>query len=46
MQKSRTQIYDELLVIKCQQGDKKAFNELKQLQLQVEELTDRQSAEN
>ena len=28
MQKSRTQIYDELLVIKCQQGDKEAFNEL------------------
>jgi RNA polymerase sigma-70 factor (ECF subfamily) len=28
MQKSRTQIYDELLVIKCQQGDKEAFSEL------------------
>ncbi len=28
MQKSRAQIYDELLVIKCQQGDKEALNEL------------------
>ncbi len=28
MQKSRTQIYDELLVIRCQQGDKEAFGEL------------------
>ena len=28
MQKSRTQLYDELLVIKCQQGDKEAFSEL------------------
>jgi RNA polymerase sigma factor (sigma-70 family) len=28
MQKSRSQIYDELLVIKCQQGDKEAFSEL------------------
>jgi len=28
MRKSRTQIYDELLVIKCQQGDKEAFDEL------------------
>ncbi len=28
MQKSRAQIYDELLVLKCQQGDKQAFEEL------------------
>ena len=28
MRKSRDQIYDELLVIKCQQGDKEAFSEL------------------
>ena len=28
MRKSRSQIYDELLVIKCQQGDKDAFDEL------------------
>jgi RNA polymerase sigma-70 factor (ECF subfamily) len=28
MRKSRNQIYDELLVIKCQQGDKDAFDEL------------------
>jgi len=28
MRKSRTQIYDELLVVKCQQGDTDAFNEL------------------
>ena len=28
MKKSRDQIYDELLVIKCQQGDKEAFEEL------------------
>jgi len=28
MRKSRSQIYDELLVIKCQQGDKEAFDEL------------------
>jgi len=28
MPKSRTQIYDELIVIKCQQGDAKAFGEL------------------
>lgn len=28
MRKSRTQIYDELLVIKCRQGDKDAFEEL------------------
>ena len=28
MRKSRTQIYDELLVLKCQQGDKNAFEEL------------------
>jgi RNA polymerase sigma factor (sigma-70 family) len=28
MQKSRNQIYDELLVLKCQQGDKDAFAEL------------------
>lgn len=28
MRKSRCQIYDELLVIKCQQGDREAFNEL------------------
>jgi RNA polymerase sigma-70 factor (ECF subfamily) len=28
MQKSRTQIYDELLLIKCQQGDRAAFDEL------------------
>lgn len=28
MQKSRNQIYDELLVIKCRQGDRAAFNEL------------------
>jgi len=28
MRKSRAQIYDELLVIKCQQGDREAFNEL------------------
>ncbi len=28
MKKSREQIYDELLVIKCQQSDKEAFNEL------------------
>ena len=28
MRKSRAQIYDELLVLKCQQGDKDAFTEL------------------
>ena len=28
MQKGRNQIYDELLVMKCQQGDKEAFDEL------------------
>lgn len=28
MRKSRNQIYDELLVLKCQQGDKEAFAEL------------------
>ena len=28
MKKSRAQIYDELLVIKCQQADKEAFDEL------------------
>ncbi len=28
MKKSREQIYDELLVIKCRQADKDAFNEL------------------
>jgi RNA polymerase sigma factor (sigma-70 family) len=28
MQKNRTQIYDELLVLKCQQGNKDAFDEL------------------
>lgn len=28
MKKSRAQIYDELLVVKCRQGDKEAFNEL------------------
>ena len=28
MRKSRDQIYDELLVIKCQQGDREAFDEL------------------
>jgi len=28
MRKSRSQIYDELLVIKCRQGDKAAFDEL------------------
>ncbi len=28
MQKSRAQIYDELLVIKCRQGNKDAFDEL------------------
>ncbi|MHC4538418.1 MAG: RNA polymerase sigma factor [Planctomycetota bacterium] len=28
MRKTRSQIYDELLVIKCQQGDREAFNEL------------------
>ncbi len=28
MKKSREQIYDELLVIKCRQADKEAFNEL------------------
>jgi RNA polymerase sigma-70 factor (ECF subfamily) len=28
MRKSRNQIYDELLVIKCQQGNKDAFDEL------------------
>ncbi|MHC4596127.1 MAG: RNA polymerase sigma factor [Planctomycetota bacterium] len=28
MRKSRAQIYDELLVIKCQQGDREAFDEL------------------
>jgi RNA polymerase sigma-70 factor (ECF subfamily) len=28
MRKSRTQIYDELLVLKCQAGDKAAFEEL------------------
>lgn len=28
MPKSRTQIYDELLVIRCQAGDRKAFEEL------------------
>jgi RNA polymerase sigma factor (sigma-70 family) len=28
MQKSRAQIYDELLVIRCQQGDREALNEL------------------
>jgi len=28
MRKSRAQIYDELLVIKCQQGDREAFEEL------------------
>jgi len=28
MRKSRAQIYDELLVLKCQQGDKQAFEEL------------------
>lgn len=28
MMKSRSQIYDELLVIKCRQGDREAFNEL------------------
>jgi RNA polymerase sigma-70 factor (ECF subfamily) len=28
MQKSRDQIYDELLVLRCQQGDSQAFNEL------------------
>ena len=28
MKKSWAQIYDELLVVKCQQGDKEAFNEL------------------
>jgi RNA polymerase sigma factor (sigma-70 family) len=28
MRKSRDQIYDELLVLKCQQGDSQAFNEL------------------
>jgi len=28
MRKSRAQIYDELLVIKCRQGDKDAFDEL------------------
>lgn len=28
MRKSRAQIYEELLVIRCQQGDKEAFNEL------------------
>lgn len=28
MPKSRTQIYDELLVIRCQAGDRKAFDEL------------------
>jgi RNA polymerase sigma-70 factor (ECF subfamily) len=28
MRKSRDQIYDELLVVKCQQGDSQAFNEL------------------
>jgi RNA polymerase sigma factor (sigma-70 family) len=28
MRKNRAQIYDELLVIKCQQGDREAFDEL------------------
>jgi RNA polymerase sigma-70 factor (ECF subfamily) len=28
MRKSRTQIYDELLILKCQTGDKAAFEEL------------------
>ena len=28
MQKTRAQIYDELLVVKCQQGDSRAFDEL------------------
>jgi len=28
MRKSRAQIYDELLVLKCQQGDRDAFDEL------------------
>jgi RNA polymerase sigma-70 factor (ECF subfamily) len=28
MRKSQAQIYDELLVIKCQQGDREAFDEL------------------
>ncbi|MHC4148225.1 MAG: RNA polymerase sigma factor [Planctomycetota bacterium] len=28
MHKSRAQIYDELLVLKCQQGDREAFEEL------------------
>jgi RNA polymerase sigma-70 factor (ECF subfamily) len=28
MRKSRDQIYNELLVVKCQQGDKEAFDEL------------------
>lgn len=28
MQKSRAQIYDELLVLKCQQGNRAAFDEL------------------
>jgi len=28
MRKNRSQIYDELLVIKCRQGDKSAFDEL------------------
>ena len=28
MRKNRSQIYDELLVIKCRQGDRTAFDEL------------------
>ena len=28
MSKTRNQLYDELLIIKCQQGNVKAFNEL------------------